>query len=230
MRVNASRDVAELGGRGPQKLPPHGRVEEQVVHLDGRADRAAARGRLAHDAAGGLDLRRRFGSRACGCAAPAGSPRRSRPAPRRGSPACRRGTGRRPRRFCWWRGWPGPAAVRRSGCRRRCRPPGPSPARPATTETSIRVAPASTAFSINSLTTLAGRSITSPAAILLISDWERRWMGIGGEVRGQRARRFGSTGHSTKWPGDSVSSRGWKNADRDRRKERARLPMHNCKN
>jgi len=39
---------------------------------------------------------------------------------------------------------------------------------PDSIETSIRVAPASTAFSISSLTTLAGRSITSPAAILLI--------------------------------------------------------------
>ena len=38
---------------------------------------------------------------------------------------------------------------------------------PCSTATSIRVAPASTAFSISSLTTLAGRSITSPAAILL---------------------------------------------------------------
>ena len=43
---------------------------------------------------------------------------------------------------------------------------------PCRTETSIRVAPASMAFSINSFTTLAGRSITSPAAILLIRDGE----------------------------------------------------------
>ena len=48
---------------------------------------------------------------------------------------------------------------------------------PWATATSIRVAPASTAFSISSLTTLAGRSITSPAAILLTSDWGKRWMG-----------------------------------------------------
>jgi len=40
---------------------------------------------------------------------------------------------------------------------------------PCSTATSIRVAPASIAFSISSLTALAGRSITSPAAILLIT-------------------------------------------------------------
>ena len=80
---------------------------------------------------------------------------------------------------CWWRGRPRPAAVRRPGCRRRCRPRGSSPIRLAWTATSMRVAPASTAFSINSLTTLAGRSTTSPAAILLIRDWERRRIGMG---------------------------------------------------
>ena len=43
---------------------------------------------------------------------------------------------------------------------------------PAVTVTSIRVAPASRAFSISSLTTEAGRSTTSPAAILFAT-----WMG-----------------------------------------------------
>ena len=41
---------------------------------------------------------------------------------------------------------------------------------PRSTVTSIRVAPASIAFSSSSLTTLAGRSITSPAAIWLTTD------------------------------------------------------------
>ena len=39
-----------------------------------------------------------------------------------------------------------------------------------------RVAPASMAFSTSSLTTLAGRSTTSPAAIWLASSGGRRWM------------------------------------------------------
>ena len=52
---------------------------------------------------------------------------------------------------------------------------------PCSTDTSIRVAPASTEFSISSLTTLAGRSITSPAAILLTTlgdSWRMVGMSI----------------------------------------------------
>src|SRR6266511_1104101 len=41
---------------------------------------------------------------------------------------------------------------------------------PCSTSTSRRVLPASMAFSSNSLTTLAGRSMTSPAAILVTTD------------------------------------------------------------
>jgi len=64
---------------------------------------------------------------------------------------------------------------------------------PASTLTSIRVARASTAFSINSLTALAGRSITSPAAILLMTlggSWRMgmgQESGMGGEGRGAGA-------------------------------------------
>ncbi len=52
---------------------------------------------------------------------------------------------------------------------------------PFSTVSSIRVAPASTLFSSISLTTLAGRSITSPAAILLmilVGSW--RIVGMAG--------------------------------------------------
>src|SRR5207237_1646286 len=42
--------------------------------------------------------------------------------------------------------------------------------------TSMRVLPASTAFSSNSLTTLAGRSITSPAAIFVTTRGGNCWM------------------------------------------------------
>jgi hypothetical protein len=41
---------------------------------------------------------------------------------------------------------------------------------PCSISTSMRRLPASTAFSSNSLTTLAGRSMTSPAAILLTTS------------------------------------------------------------
>src|SRR3954468_25018528 len=47
---------------------------------------------------------------------------------------------------------------------------------PRSTVTSIRVAPASIAFSSSSLTTLAGRSTTSPAAIWLMTAGDRRRM------------------------------------------------------
>src|SRR5208337_2907874 len=47
---------------------------------------------------------------------------------------------------------------------------------PASTLTRMRRAPASSAFSSNSLTTDAGRSTTSPAAILLATFSERTWM------------------------------------------------------
>src|SRR5262245_27344824 len=45
---------------------------------------------------------------------------------------------------------------------------------PCSTSTSMRVLPASTEFSSSSLTTLAGRSITSPAAILVTTS-EGSW-------------------------------------------------------
>ena len=50
-------DVAELRHARAQKLPPHGRVEEQVLHLDRRADRAAAGGHAAQRPAAHLDFR-----------------------------------------------------------------------------------------------------------------------------------------------------------------------------
>src|SRR5947207_8998189 len=47
---------------------------------------------------------------------------------------------------------------------------------PASTAIRMRVAPASSEFSSNSFTTDAGRSTTSPAAILLATCSERTWM------------------------------------------------------
>src|SRR5689334_22166628 len=55
---------------------------------------------------------------------------------------------------------------------------------PASTLILMRVAPASREFSSNSLTTEAGRSTTSPAAILLATVSERTWiLPIGGQWR-----------------------------------------------
>src|SRR5262249_13811731 len=51
-----------------------------------------------------------------------------------------------------------------------------SSAPPCSTSMSMRVAPASTEFSSNSLTTLAGRSMTSPAAILVTTESGSCWM------------------------------------------------------
>ena len=163
-------DVAELGGRGPQKLPPHGRVEEQVVHLDARADRAAARGRLRPRRRrrprsppplwlSGVRLRNT--NRLTSAIEASASPRKP------SVPTRNRSSASASLLVAW--------LARASGSSSVGMPPPLSTTRtisnpPWTTATSIRVAPASTAFSINSLTTLAGRSITSPAAILLIRD------------------------------------------------------------
>ena len=55
------------------------------------------------------------------------------------------------------------------------------PLPPASSATSIRVAPASIAFSTSSLTTEAGRSTTSPAAMrLATASGRRRMVGMGG--------------------------------------------------
>ena len=58
-----------------------------------------------------------------------------------------------------------PAARRPASCRSRRRRRGPAARPPASISTSMRRAPASSAFSTSSLTTDAGRSTTSPAAI-----------------------------------------------------------------
>ena len=169
--------MAHLGLRRAQELVPHRRVEEQVAHLDRRADRAADR----RDR-----LRRR---------------RRRLPAPRRSSasavaaadhqPAdfgdrCQRfaaeaerarpRTSRRPSESCSWHGSPRPAAARRPRCRSRCRPRGSFRCRPSRSShrsASRRRRPSSPAAPSR---TLAGRSITSPAAILFTTLGGSCWM------------------------------------------------------
>jgi len=59
-----------------------------------------------------------------------------------------------------------------------------NPRPPASSATSIRVAPASIAFSTSSLTTDAGRSTTSPAAMrLATASGRRRMAGMSGLYR-----------------------------------------------
>ena len=75
-----------------------------------------------------------------------------------------------------WRSIASRQLVRRS-CRRRRRPPRSAPGRRPASSTSIRVAPASSAFSTSSLTAAAGRSTTSPAAMRLTRFCGRRRIG-----------------------------------------------------
>ncbi len=161
-------DVAHLGLRGAEELAPHGRVEEQVADLDGRADRAAAGGdrpmacrRPLRVSAPAwlLGVRLRSVKRLTSAIEARASPRKpSVPTRNRSSASSDLAGGVAGH---------GQRQLVPAGCRSRCRRRGSAPSPPCSTETSIRVAPASTAFSSSSLTTLAGRSITSPAAILL---------------------------------------------------------------
>ena len=171
-------DVAELGLRRPHELPPHRRVVEEIVDLDGRAHRASAGNDLAGMSAGDFDFRPALvGRRAAAQHQPAdladrgqglaAEPQRADAEQVVGLGELARGVGGDGQRQFFGRD----AAAVVDVTRIRSSPP-PAAA------TSIRVAPASTAFSINSLITLAGRSMTSPAAILLMRDWERRRMGM----------------------------------------------------
>ena len=73
----------------------------------------------------------------------------------------------------------GKRKIGRASCPRRRRPTRISRRPPPSVKTSMRLAPASSAFSINSLTTLAGRSTTSPAAMRLTMASESWRMGMG---------------------------------------------------
>ena len=79
----------------------------------------------------------------------------------------RRARGRRRCGSCWWRGARARAAHRPAPCRRRRPRRGSAACRRARRRSATRRAPASSAFSTSSLTTEAGRSTTSPAAIWL---------------------------------------------------------------
>ena len=83
--------------------------------------------------------------------------------------------GRDRRRAAWRCSGARPRApAPRASCRRRRRPPRGSCGRPPSGSTAMRWAPASIAFSTSSLTALAGRSTTSPAAMRLTRFEGRR--------------------------------------------------------
>ncbi len=157
-------DGAPFRPRAAHELEPGRRVVEE---LRNRHRRAAAARRLAR-------FRRRFRrppARACRRRPPgrsrsrAATPSRWRGAPRRGTRSSRPRPDPARRGSSTWRGararaprLPRPIPMPSSLTRMRRRPPS-------STSSSIAVAPASSAFSTSSLTTDAGRSTTSPAAI-----------------------------------------------------------------
>ena len=165
-------DVGDRRGLGPlglEELEPRRHRGEEV-----RAPRRSCPG--SSPAAPARSCRRARPSSRSPLAASAGArrdrqiatPRRSRPAPRRESPACGYRRARRPasllvacrstERTRSPRSMPAPS----SSIRIRLLPP------PRGGDRDPRRAPASMAFSTSSLTTLAGRSTTSPAAMRLI--------------------------------------------------------------
>ena len=111
-------------------------------------------------------------------AAPARRRPRSTAAPRRGSRGSRSAAGPRARAAWRWRG------ARARARRRPALMPWPSSRTrtsvvpPSSISTWTLRAPASSAFSTSSLTTDAGRSTTSPAAILLTRSSGRRWTAV----------------------------------------------------
>ena len=127
-------------------------------------------GPLRQLAAVARDLRAASSALAGAIAASPGRRRRSTPGLRRGSPGWRSGRDRRRWSACWWHGWRRPAAGRPGRCRSRHRRRGSARCRLARRRRRCGVLPASTLFSSSSLTTLAGRSMTSPAAILVMTE------------------------------------------------------------
>ena len=186
------RDLRRLGGVGLQELAPRRQVVEEIVHLDASCPRGmptsttdatvppltrisvplslAARPGPQHEVRHRGDRRQRL----------AAEPQRRES--RRDRPA---------RRSCSSRAARARAARRPAPCPRRRPRRGPASCRRSRLTTAIRRAPASSAFSTSSLTTDAGRSTTSPAAIWLARS-ERKTMDFGHQQRlnvRRRARR-----------------------------------------
>ncbi len=148
-----------------QELAPRRQVVEQVVHLDrrafGRADLADARTVPPSTRISVPVGAPPFRVRSVKCA----TPTRCSAAPRRGTRASRSPRDRQPTRSCSWHDAPAPAARPPPSCRRRRLRSSIERLPPSSIVTLTRRAPASIEFSTSSLTTDAGRSTTSPAAI-----------------------------------------------------------------
>ena len=193
-------DLAELGALGAQELAPRRHVEEQVAHLDGRARRMRLRRRAAQRAV-------HHGHRASRPARPrsarrssSATPRRCSAAPRRESRACAPTRGPRCGRSCWSRGARARAPVRPAAMPVPSSRTRQSSAPPPSTSISIVRAPASRLFSTSSLTTDAGRSTTSPAAI-----WWIELLGEDPDGHGRRRPRAGAARIAKGGPGDRRS-------------------------
>ena len=166
-------DMRQFGLLGAQEFLACGHVEEQVAHRDGGAAGAAQLRRNRASCPRRFRRACRSARRRSGFPAPGARRRRSRAAPRRETPASRWRADPLRRAVCWWRGVRRPAGRRRAACRSRCRRSGSVAGRRFRFRRGFSVAPASSEFSRSSLTTEAGRSTTSPAAILL-ATWSER--------------------------------------------------------
>ena len=162
--------VAQLGVRPTQELPPRGHRAEQLLHHHLGAWPGPRRDRRA----GGPPASTRT---SVPSAAPCSAVRSTEPRHRgdggQGLSPEARGCGWRgdppPSGACWWRGGAPRALHPRGTSPRRRRAPRWTRTPPPSRRTSMDRAPASSAFSASSLTTEAGRSTTSPAAIWSIS-------------------------------------------------------------
>ena len=161
-------DVAHLGGDGPQELAAHRRVEEQVPDLDPRARRRRSTAGPATARRRGRRSRRRRAGPAAAIAAStwATPPMEASASPRKPSVPMRN----RSSASCELAGGvagEGERQVVGVRCRSRRRRRGSARRRPARRRCRCAWRRRRRLFSSSSLTTLAGRSMTSPAAILV---------------------------------------------------------------
>ncbi len=157
-----------FGARRAQELAPRRHLVEQALDPDPGAGRKRGRPLPGRRAMVDLDPPA-VARRASGFRASAARRWRSTAAPRRESRSWSPGRSRR-RAASRSRAARAPGASRPAPCRSRRRSTSISSSPPAESRTATWLAPASSAFSTSSLSALAGRSTTSPAAMRLISS------------------------------------------------------------
>ena len=164
-------DVAHLGARCLQELPAHRRVEEQVPHLDARAGRAVPgpTGRQLAAVAGELGAVGSAPAAATAASTWATPPIDARASPRKPSVPMRNRSSA-VRELAGGVAGEGERQVVGVRCRSRHRRRGSARCRPARRRCRCGWRRRRRQFSSSSLTTLAGRSMTSPAAILVMTD------------------------------------------------------------